>query len=97
MGMKISIDGYLFDTEKAKKHYNLGLWDDRSNFHSGEVYLSSKDIWYIYTPSQWANMHYWDILGKGKAGAKTLLQEYSGYLSEEEIDEIAKEFEVEFE
>jgi hypothetical protein len=93
--MKVSIDGHLFDTEKAKKEYSLADWDG-SNWHRGVAYLSGSGIWYIKTPSQWANMHRWEILGEGKEGARALLEEYMDYLEEDEIDEIAKDFGIDF-
>jgi hypothetical protein len=94
---KISIDGHLFDTGKAKAKWKLELVDDGSNIHTGKLYLSSKGTWYVYTPSQWGNCHSWLILGEGKDGAEATLEQYSDYLEQDEINEIASMFGVEFE
>ena len=94
---KISIDGHLFDAAKAKGKWLLHLVDGQSNVHSGKLYLSSKGTWYVYTPSQWENCHSWVIIGQGKDGAEAALKEYSDYLEQDEINEIASMFGVEFE
>ena len=97
MGEKISIDGHLFDTDKAKASWLLHMVDGQSNVHSGKLYLSSKGTWYVYTPSQWGNCHSWMVLGELKDGARAALEEYSDYLGQDNINEIASLFDVEFE
>lgn len=82
--MKIVINGHRFDAAKAKKHYTLEAFDDRSNRVTGDVYLSSKGQWYLETPSQWANGHYWML-----STAAEILSEYGSYLTESEKAEIA--------
>ncbi len=79
----ICIEGHRFDTTKAKAHYELRWVDDRSNVHKGELYLSKKGTWYVYTPSQWSNMHHWEI-----TSAEEALEAYDQYLEDEEKKEI---------
>jgi len=78
----IAINGHRFDTNKAKKHYEL-YYHDGHNRHTGDLYLSSKDTWYIVTPSQWANGHRWELIDPADA-----IERYAEYLSEDEIKEI---------
>jgi hypothetical protein len=90
--MKVSIEGHRFDTEKAKLHVQLYRLDDRSNQHTGDVYMSSKGMWYVYTPSQWANMHSWVLMSP-----EEILSEYDSYLTQEQKEEIAFEAELDWE
>ena len=83
--MKISIGSSHFDTEKAKAHWDLDWFDDRSNHHTGSVHLSSSGVFYVYTPSQWANQHGWAIMS-----ASEILSEYDRYLEDGEKEEIAE-------
>ena len=90
-GEIVNIDGILFDTGRARKHYNLSWLDAHSNNITGDLYLSPKDIWYVNTPSEWANCHRWEILGGNKKeGAKYALELYSDFLEKSEIEEIAQ-------
>jgi hypothetical protein len=90
--MKITIDGVRLDTDKAKLHIALYWADDRSNQHTGDVYLSSLDQWYVYTPSQWGNMHSWVL-----STAAEILNDYDRYLTEEKKDAIARAGNLEWE
>lgn len=89
--MKISIDGHHFNTEKATSHWRLDRFDG-SNRHMGSVYLSSTGVFYIWTPSQWANRHSWVIMS-----ASDILCEYDQYLGDDEKAEIAEAGKVEWE
>jgi hypothetical protein len=82
--MKITIDGKRFDTDKAKQVWKL-WYNDGSNIHTGEVYLSSGGSWYVYTPSQWSNQHSWVL-----SSPKDILNDYDKYLEDSEKEEIAK-------
>lgn len=97
MGEKVSVDGHLFDTGMAKKHWDLEWFDGNSNLHSGDLYVSTTDIWYALSPSQWANGHSWELLGSGEKGAKEALLRYSDYLEQSEIEEIAEMGKIQFE
>ena len=88
--MKITItdaqttESYRVDTDKAKYHWNLSYWDG-NNSHHGDVYVSKKGLWYVYTPSQWANQHSWII-----TTAQDILAEYDRYLTQDEKTAIAE-------
>ena len=82
--MKVAIEGYRFDTDKAAHHYGLAYWDDH-NWHNGALYQSSNGQWYVYTPSQWANMHSWELITAAEA-----LERYDAYLEEEDKEEISQ-------
>jgi hypothetical protein len=92
---KVAISGHLFDTAKSKKHYHLMFFDGK-NIFSGDAYLAKNNIWYILTPAQWSNYQSWEILGVGKKGAERLLKEYMDFLDEEAREEIAKNFNINF-
>ena len=83
--MRISIDSHHFDTDKAKAHWRLSWYDSNSNHHAGYVYLSSSSVFYVYTPSQWANQHGWAIMS-----ASEILSAYNEYLDDDEKQEIAE-------
>lgn len=80
----ITIDGHRFDTAKAKAHFELDHHDG-NNRHTGDLYLSSKGTWYVYTPSQWANGHRWELVDP-----TTALERYHEYLTNDERAEIIK-------
>ncbi len=90
--MKICIEGHRFDTDKAKTHIELEMIDDRSNRHTGDAYMSTKGQWYVYTPSQWGNMHHWTL-----SSAAEILDNYDAYLSDTEKEEIAELAKLEWE
>ncbi len=90
--MKISINGHHFDTDKASHHWDLDWFDQNSNRHTGDVYRSSKGQWYVYTPSQWSNMHYWELMSVSE-----ILSNYDEYLEDDEKAEIAELGGVEWE
>lgn len=78
----IAIDGHRFDTDKAKHTWPLQYHDGHNNF-TGELFLSSRGTWYVYTPSQWANGHRWELTDPAD-----VLERYQDYLSEAEKIEI---------
>ena len=78
---KVFIDGHVFDTDKARWTASLDYVDANSNLHTGRAYRSSTGIFYVYTPSQWGNMHSWIIMSP-----KEILDAYGEYLSEDEAD-----------
>jgi hypothetical protein len=83
--MKIVVDGHKFDTSKAKKHYKLAYWDNR-NWHTGHLWISSKNVFYMEEPTQWSNY-------TGNYHLTTpedILENYRQYLEESEIEEISK-------
>jgi hypothetical protein len=82
---KICINGHRFDTAKVSHHWGLERQDDRYNNHTGDVYRSSKGVWYVETPSQWANMHSWVIMTPDE-----ILNEYADYLTDYDKEEITK-------
>lgn len=81
--MKITIDGVRLDVEKATK-FSLSRHDG-SNNSTGSAYRSPKGRWYVYTPSQWANGHAWEL-----STAADVLGDYDGYLVESDKEEIAR-------
>jgi hypothetical protein len=80
--MIVPIEGYRFDTEKAKEHWEL-MYHDGHNLLTGDLYLSSRGTWYVYTPSQWSNCHRWELIDP-----ETAVERYCDYLSQGEITEI---------
>jgi len=78
----ILIDGHRFDTEKAKKSWSLNYHDGK-NLYTGDLYLSSRGTWYVYTPSQWGNGHRWEI-----GDPAVLIEQYGEGLSDEEREEV---------
>jgi hypothetical protein len=89
--MNVAIEGHLFDTTKAKKHYELRYWDG-NNWITGDLYQSSRGTWYVYTPSQWADRRSWELISIQEA-----LERYREYLSEDEIDQIVDDENIETE
>lgn len=83
--MKVSIDGHHFDTAKAKRHWVLEWFDPQSNRHTGDLYLSSSGVFYVWTPSQWANQHSWCLMS-----ASEILANFDNYLEDHEKEEIAE-------
>jgi len=85
--MIVCIEGKRLDTDKAKAHWRL-YYHDGNNAHTGDVYLSSKGTWYVYTMSQWGNGHRWELMSP-----EEILEQCGHGLEEgekEEIIEIAK-------
>lgn len=80
--MIVAIDGKRFDTEKAKRTWDMS-WFNGHNMLKGTLYLSSKGAWYIETPSQWANGHRWETIDPAD-----VLERFGQYFSEEEKEEI---------
>lgn len=91
--MKVAISGHVFDTDKAKWHASLDHFDGHNQIY-GDIYQSSTGIFYIYTPSEWANQHSWEIITP-----KRILEDYGSdeYLTGEEIDYIVQAGNVEVE
>jgi len=91
--MKVAISGHLFDTGKAKWHTSLDHFDGHNQIY-GDIYQSSTGIFYIWTPSEWSNQHRWEIITP-----KQILEYYGSdeYLTEEEMDYIIQEGNVEVE
>ena len=83
--MKVTIDGYRFDTDKAKVFVTLYKLDEQSNQHRGEVYMSTTGVWYVFTPSQWANRHSWMVMSP-----EEILNDYDSYLTEDKKAQIAE-------
>jgi hypothetical protein len=76
------IDGHRFDTDKAKKHWHMRHFDG-NNVLKGDLYLSSRGTWYMYTPSQWSNGHRWEL-----SDPADLLERYGDYFDDDEKAEI---------
>ena len=89
--MKVTIDGVRLDTAKNTHHWELFWLDESSNQHTGHVYVSSEGQWYVYTPSQWSNMHNWEL-----SSAVEVLNQYDRYLTEEQKTSIADVSELTF-
>jgi len=91
--MKVAISGHLFDTQKAKWHASLDHFNGHNQVY-GDIYQSSSGIFYIWTPSEWSNQHRWEIITP-----KRILEEYGSdeYLTDEEMDYIVQEGNVEVE
>lgn len=83
--MKVVLDDFVADTEKAQSHYSICHWDG-NNMVTGDLYQSSKGNWYAYSPSQWGNMHRWVQLNEGE-----VLDYTRAFFSEEEDEEIIEE------
>lgn len=81
--MKITIENHRLDTDTATT-WDLSCYDDRSNQLSGELHCSPGGIWYVYTPSQWANGHSWEIVTPEEA-----LAQYDDFLTSDQKEEIA--------
>lgn len=82
--MFVAIEGHRFDTSKSKAHYEL-IGHINGNRHTGDLYLSSRGTWYVWTPSQWSNGHRWELVDPEVA-----VERYQDYLSQDEIAEILK-------
>ena len=83
--MKIVVEGHKFDTGKAKKFYKLRYWDEH-NWHSGNLWISSKGLFYMEEPTQWSN-----YAGMYRmTSAEEMLENYRRYLEDSEIEEIAE-------
>jgi predicted heme/steroid binding protein len=78
----VAIDGHRFETEKAKKSWELSHFDGH-NRHTGRLYLSSRGTWYVSTPSQWSNGHRWELIDPA-----TAIERYSEHLEQGEVAEI---------
>ena len=76
------IDGHRFDTDKAQRHWTMWHFNGH-NILTGDLYLSSKGTWYIYTPSQWSNGHRWEVVDPAD-----VLERYGDYFDGEEKTEI---------
>jgi hypothetical protein len=72
---RVVIDGHRFDTRKAQIKWELEYWDGH-NWHTGMLCMSSTGIWYTLTPSQWSNMHNWEIIDPTEA-----MERYAKYLT----------------
>lgn len=81
--MIIGINGHRFDTNKAHRHWQMACCDNHGNHHTGDLYLSSKGTWYVWTPSQWANRHRWELIDP-----QDVIELYRQYFSQDEIAEI---------
>lgn len=82
---KITIDGVRLDTKKATHSWELYWLDRQSNQHTGEVFVSSTNQWYVYTPSQWANQHRWEL-----STPEQVLSDYDRYLTDAQKTAIAE-------
>ena len=87
----IIIEGKRLDTAKARKRWSLN-YHDGSNMHYGDLYLSSKGTWYVYTPSQWGNGHRWELCDPAEA-----IEQYGQGLDDDERAEILALAEIETE
>jgi len=81
--MKIVVDGHKFDTSKAKRHYTMANFDGHNQI-TGDLYISSKGQWYMYSPSQWGNGHRWQM-----TSPEEILEQYREFFDEKEIEEIS--------
>ena len=89
---KVYIDGHVFETSKAKWHTDLETFDRQSNRITGDVYESSTGIFYVNTPSQWSNMHTWQIME-----ASEILTLYGEMIGDEAADYLIKQGKVQVE
>jgi hypothetical protein len=89
---KIFIENHVFSTEKAKWHADLFAFDPRSNRIEGDVYESSTGIFYVHTPSQWANQMSWLIMTP-----EDILNEYGDMLDDKDADYVIAAGNVEVE
>jgi len=78
--MKLCLDGVRLDTTKATHHWALRLDDSR-----GDIYLSRQGHWYVCSPTPWANLHRWMILGP-----EEIIDRYAAYLSDAQKTAIAE-------
>jgi len=80
--MKIVVEGHKFDTGKAKRHIKLAYWNN-SNWINGNLWISSKNVFYMEEPTQWSNY-------AGNYHLTTpedVLENYRQYLEDSEIEE----------
>ena len=82
---KLTIESVHLATDLAVKSWPM-YWHDGSNVHTGKVYLSSAGTWYVWTPSQWGNGHWWELSEPGE-----ILNQWDRYLTTERKAEIAEE------
>jgi len=82
--VKVSIDGHVFDTSKVKWHASLNYFDGHNQIY-GDVYESSTGIFYVYTPSEWSNMHRWEIQTPGE-----IIENYLDMLGEDAVDHLIR-------
>lgn len=80
----VAIDGKRLDTRRCKRTWRMEHHDG-SNLHTGDLYLSSRGTWYVYTPSQWANGHRWELIDPAD-----VLERYQEYLTAAERAEIVE-------
>lgn len=80
--MIVAIEGHRFDTSKAKNTWDIG-YHDGHNLLTGDLYLSSKGTWYVFTPSQWADGHRWELIDPADA-----IERYGEHLDDDVIEEI---------
>jgi hypothetical protein len=83
--MKIVVEGHKFDTSKAKKHYKLAYWDQH-NWINGNLWISSKNVFYMEEPTQWSNY----AENYRLTSAEEILENYRQYLDGPEIEEISQ-------
>lgn len=89
---KVYIDGHVFETGKAAWHADILRFDQQSNRITGDVYESSTGIFYVYTPSQWSNMHDWVIMEP-----TDILNKYGEDMSEDDAEYLIKQGNVQIE
>ena len=89
---KIYIENHVFSTEKAKWHCEISALDSRGNRIEGDVYLSSTGIFYVHTPSQWANEMSWLIMTP-----EDILDRYGSMMDDKDADYVIKAGDVEVE
>jgi hypothetical protein len=78
----VVIGGKAFNTCKAQRRWVLE-YHDGENYSRGELYVSSKGNWYLWSPSQWSNSHAWMLTSPVDA-----VEKYGKFLSQDEIVEI---------
>jgi hypothetical protein len=86
IGEKMKIGEHVFTPSKAKRHYRLYLETLDSEKLRGDAYLSVNRTWYVRVPG----LQHWEVLGQGPRGARRLLELYSEYLRDSEINELRK-------
>ena len=79
--MKVVIDGRCFDTDKARATVDLYHHDGSNGYH-GDAYVTTKGVWYVDWPSQWAGCH-WEITSPSE-----ILKILGSVLGQRQIDEI---------
>ena len=82
--MRIVLGNHRFDTTKAKRHITLDHWDG-SNRQLGNLWITTKNVFYMEEPTQWSNF----TENYRLTTPSEILEDYRRYLTEEEIDEIA--------